>query len=101
GSFVYASNALAATTDFDWNGDGAIDFLDIHAGVQVLNRLHELQAGVDGILGNLPGEDGEVGTADDVLTGADDLTTDEAIDALMELDVFADGQPDSAYRTAL
>lgn len=101
GAFVYASNALTASTDFDWNNDGVIDSRDIHAGVAILTKLRELQSGEDGILGNLPGEDGELGTVDDVPTGADDLTIDDAIDALGNLYVFADGQPDSAYKAAL
>jgi hypothetical protein len=81
GAFVYASNALSSTIDFDWNGDGGIDFHDVHAGRATLNRLYELQAGEDRILGDLPGDDGELGTGDDVTTGADDLTADQAIDA--------------------
>jgi len=66
GAFVYASNAMSATTDFDWNGDGFIDFADIHAGVVILNKLQALQAGEDGFIGDLPGDDGDLGTADDL-----------------------------------
>jgi len=69
--------------------------------VVILNKLQALQAGVDGFIGDLPGDDGELGTGDDLPTGDDDLTTDEAIDALEALDVFAAGKPDAAYRTAL
>jgi len=101
GAFTYASNAISSSTDFDWNGDGVIDFDDIHAGVVILNRLNALQAGPDGYIGDLPGDDNELGTADDLQTGDDDLTTDQAIDALGGLDVFANGQPDAAWRAAL
>ncbi|MGD8330260.1 MAG: hypothetical protein PVJ49_12560, partial [Acidobacteriota bacterium] len=104
GAFVYASNALTAITDFDWNNDGDIDFRDLQAGVAILTALRDLQAGEDGaigpqltgtlpgpdgIVGNQPGDDGILGTEDDVLTGADDvryyvnddLTVEQAIDA--------------------
>ena len=69
---INASNALSASTDFDWNGDGVKDAKDLHDGIAILNRLNELQAGPDGILGDLEG---------DSTTGDDDLSTDAAIDA--------------------
>jgi len=82
--FIVRAFALAATTDFDWNGGGDLDQADLDAGVAILKALQKLQAGNDGILGN-----------------GDDLTIHASIDALGPLDVFADGQPDAAYKTAL
>ncbi|MDO9174465.1 MAG: hypothetical protein Q7V62_06630, partial [Actinomycetota bacterium] len=103
GALVYASNAMSSSIDFDWNGDGFKNFDDLHAGVAVLTRLHELQAGEDGIFDDMatPGVDGFIDTDstpsfDDESTADDNLTVDEAIDALGGgLNVFAGGQPDA------
>ncbi|RUU50726.1 hypothetical protein EOD07_31295, partial [Mesorhizobium sp. M2C.T.Ca.TU.002.02.1.1] len=100
GAFVYADNALSASTDFDWNADGVIDFHDIHAGLAVLTALHDLQIGNDGVIGDQPGPDGDPDTLGDNVP-SDDLTVDQAIDALGNLSVFAAGQPSAAYKTAL
>ncbi|MBL8482410.1 MAG: hypothetical protein JNJ60_09450, partial [Rhodocyclaceae bacterium] len=108
GALVYASNAMSSGLDFDWNGDGTIDFHDLHAGVAVLTRLNELRAGADGIFDDMPtpGADGFVDTDstpsfDDGSTADDNLTADQAIDALGGLSVFAAGQPSAAYKAAL
>jgi hypothetical protein len=102
GAFVYANNSLTTRTDFDWNGDGVIDFRDISAGIAILTRMNQLRAGADGIFEDMatPGLDGIVNTDstpsfDDGSTADDNLSVNEAIDAyILE-------NPGSAHLAAL
>ncbi|MBL8484264.1 MAG: hypothetical protein JNJ60_18855, partial [Rhodocyclaceae bacterium] len=65
--FIVRAFALAATTDFDWNGDGTINKTDLDAGVQVMKALQTIQFGVNGVEG-----------------GGDDLTVAQSITALTQ-----------------
>ena len=99
-AFVYASNALTASTDFDWNDDGVKDAKDLHDGVAILNRLNELRAGEDGIYEDMvvDGGDGVVGSggADDDTSTADDNRT--AVEAIND---YILANPGATYLTAL
>ncbi|MEE4314510.1 MAG: Calx-beta domain-containing protein [Desulfofustis sp.] len=68
--FIVRAFALAATTDFDWNGDGTIDKADLDAGVQVMKALQTIQFGDNGVEG-----------------GGDDLTVNHSIDELRQSQV--------------
>jgi hypothetical protein len=75
---------VGSAVDFDWNDDGDIDEYDVWDGVRVLRTLQIVQLGAD--LSN-PG---------------DDLTLNQAIDALSITDFF-DGEdtPSAGWKTAL